>query len=365
MSKLLKSLVVSIVALVLFAPLGGQKVYAQTGNMEGDVKGYDGQPLVGILVTLDRKEIKQHFQVKTDKKGHYFHAGLPVGLYRIGFQQDGKEIYYLDNVKVPLQDTGRADVNLKAEQERAKSQPPQLTEEQKKAMAQQEEAKKKHEDMKSVFEQGRALAAEKKYDEAIEQFKKAAEMDPNQHVILSNMAEAYKQEKKYDDAIDSYNKALAILANKPNADIEASYHMNMGIVYGMAGKMDNAQAEMKKSAELSPNNASKSYYNLGAMLTNTGKYQEAVEAFKQAVAADPKNADALYQLGTGLVGLATTTPDGKVVPAPGTIEAFQKYLELAPEGKYAQAAKDMIAALTGSVTTKYGTEKSEKAAKKR
>ncbi len=365
MSKLLKSLWISIVALLLFAPLGGRRVYAQTGNIEGDVKGYDGQPMVGIMVTLDRKEIKQHFQVKTDKKGHYFHAGLPVGLYRVGFQQDGKEIYYLDNIKVPLQDTAKGDVNLKAEQERAKSQPPQLSEEQKKAMAQQEEVKKKHEDMKSVFEQGRSLATEKKYDEAIESFKKAGEMDPNQHVVFSNLAEAYKQVKKYDEAIENYNKALAILANKPNPEIEASYHMNMGIVYGLAGKMDNAQAEMKKSAELSPPNASKAYYNLGAMLTNTGKYAEAVEAFKQAVATDPKNADAQYQLGTALVSMATTTPDGKVVPAPGTIEAFQKYLELAPDGKNAQLAKDMISALSGTVTTKYGTEKSEKAAKKR
>jgi tetratricopeptide (TPR) repeat protein len=360
MLKLLKLLFVAIVVLVLFAPMGGQKVYAQTGNIEGEVKGYDGQPLVGVLITLDRKEIKQHFQVKTDKKGRYFHAGLPVGFYRVGVQQDGKEIWYLDNIKVPLQDTARADVNLKAEQEKAKSQPPVLTEEQKKVLAQQEQEKQKHEDMKGVFEQGRALAAEKKYDEAVEAFKKAAEMDPNQHVIFSNMAESYKQLKKYDEALENYNKALAILANKPNPDIEASYHMNMGIIHGLAGKMDNAQAEMKKSAELSPLNASKAYYNLGAMLTNTGKYAEAVEAFKQSVAADPKNADAQYQLGTGLVGMATTTPDGKVVPAPGTIEAFQKYLELAPDGKYAQAAKDMIAALSTSVQTKYGTERSEK-----
>ena len=143
MCKPLKLFFISIVAFLLFGPLGVRKVYAQTGNIEGEVKGYDGQPMVGVLVTLDRKEIKQHFQVKTDKKGHYFHAGLPVGLYRVGFQQDGKEIYYLDNIKVPLQDTAKGDVNLKAEQERAKSQPPQLTEEQKKAVAQQEEAKKK------------------------------------------------------------------------------------------------------------------------------------------------------------------------------------------------------------------------------
>ncbi len=218
--------------------------------------------------------------------------------------------------------------------------------------------------MKGLFEQGRLLATEKRYDEAVEVFKRAAEMDPGQHVIFSNMGESYKQLKKYDEAIESYNKALAALAAKPNPEIEASYHMNLGIIFGMAGKMTEASAEMQKSAELAPANASKAYYNLGAMLVNSGKSADAVAAFKKSVESDPKNADAQYQLGISLVGMATFTPEGKTIPAEGTIEAFQKYLELAPEGKFAASAKDMITTLSTTVETKYKAEK-EKTAKKK
>jgi tetratricopeptide (TPR) repeat protein len=350
MLKALKFLLLLAFALTLSVPWGAQKAFAQTGSIEGDVKNFDGTPLVGAVVKLDRKDIKQHFEVKTDKKGHYFHAGLPVALF--------------DNIKVPFGETFKLDFNLKAEAERAKTQPQELTKEQKEAKAKQEEEVKKHDTMKAHFEKGRELYQAKQFDQAIEEFKRAAELDPSQHVVYANLAESYKNQRKYDEAIESYNKALEIQAQKPDPQIEGSYHMNMGIIYGLAGKMDNASAEIKKAAELNPANASQAYYNLGAVLVNSGKSAEAVEAFKKAVEANPNNADAQYQLGISLTGMAKTNSDGKVVPVPGTIEAFQKYLEIAPDGKYAAAAKSMIDELSKTVETKYKAEK-EKPAKKK
>ena len=46
-----------------------------------------------------------------------------------------------------------------------------------------------------------------------------------------------------------------------------------------------------------------------------------------------------------------------MVPAPGTTEALNKYLELAPDGKYAQNAKDLLASLGATVQTSFGTTK--------
>ena len=50
----------------------------------------------------------------------------------------------------------------------------------------------------------------------------------------------------------------------------------------------------------------------------------------------PGYADAYYQYGVTLVSKAAIGADGKVTPVPGTVEAFQKYLELQPTGPYAQ-----------------------------
>ena len=45
--------------------------------------------------------------------------------------------------------------------------------------------------------------------------------------------------------------------------------------------------------------------------------------------------------------------DGKVTPVPGTIEAFQKYLELAPTGQWAQSAKEMLTTMDMKVDTNF------------
>jgi len=355
--------------LIVLIPMGSRSALAQTGSIEGDVRDANGAPVVGALVKLDRKDIKQHFEVKTDKKGHYFHAGLPIALYKVSFTQGDKELFFFDNIKVPLGDTFKLDLNLKQEMEKAQTQPRQATKEELEAKAKIEEANKKQDTMKAHFERGREFYASKQFDQALEEFQRAAELDPSQHVIFANLAESYKNLKKYDEAITNYNKALELLSQNPKADPQtiASYHMNMGIIYGTAGKTEEASTEMKKCAELNPTNASQAYYNLGAILVNSGKSADAVEAFKKSVEANPKNADAQYQLGISLTGLATVTPDGKTIPAPGTVEAFQKYLEIAPDGRFAAQAKGMIEALSTTVETKFKAEKAEKekAAKKK
>ena len=61
---------------------------AQVSSLEGVVKDEHGQALKGALVKIDREDIKGHYQVKTDKKGHYFHAGLPLGTYKVTVEVD-------------------------------------------------------------------------------------------------------------------------------------------------------------------------------------------------------------------------------------------------------------------------------------
>jgi hypothetical protein len=68
---------------------------------------------------------------------------------------------------------------------------------------------------------------------------------------------------------------------------------------------------------------------------------------------DPNYADAQYQYGMYLLGKAQVTPEGKVIPAPGTKEALSKYLELRPNGPFADSAKGALTSIEGTVTTQY------------
>jgi hypothetical protein len=96
------------------------------------------------------------------------------------------------------------------------------------------------------------------------------------------------------------------------------------------------------------------------VLTNSGRPDAANVAFDKCLAADPTRAEAYYQKGLNLLAKATIGAGGAQVPAAGTVEAFQKYLELAPAGPNAQNAKDLLTSLGAKVETSYGTKKKPK-----
>ena len=80
---------------------------------------------------------------------------------------------------------------------------------------------------------------------------------------------------------------------------------------------------------------------------------DAAEALKKATDLDPNNSLAWYWYGMALMGKATIKPDGSMAPAPGTIEAFQTYLKLEPNGKMAAAAQASIDSLSGKANLEY------------
>ncbi len=195
------------------------------------------------------------------------------------------------------------------------------------------------------------------YQTAIDSFKKAGDLDATQEAVWAGLGDAYyglgqtqkgdDRTKSLDDAVDAYKKALAI---NPN---EAALYNQMGNIYGAEKKMPEATEALTKAAQLDPAMASKAYFNMGANLVNSGSSDQAADFFKKAIEADPNYADAHYQYGICLMGKASVdSKTGKVTPPPGTAEEFQKYLELKPDGPNAQSSKDMLASLGETVQTK-------------
>src|SRR5712691_1210922 len=77
---------------------------AQTSSLSGEVKGEDGQPLKDAWIKIERTDIKGNYKVKTNKKGEYFHAGLPLGTYNISLEVDGKVRDQMKGVRTRLGD---------------------------------------------------------------------------------------------------------------------------------------------------------------------------------------------------------------------------------------------------------------------
>jgi len=362
---------------------------AQVTAIEGDVKGTDGQPLVKAVVNIERTDIKGHYPTKTDKKGHYIYTGLPIGFYTVTVVVDGKEVDSVKGVKTTPGDPIRTDFNLKASKqdnaskqadyqkaletgqmskELERSLTPEQKEKLKKDMEKQEAAMKKNAALNEAYKNGINALNNKQYDQAIENFSKAGEMDPSQIAVWSNLATAYQELAKtktgaeFDTnmgkALEAYNKAITLKPEDPGL------HNNYALALARDKKFPEAQAELEKAATLDPQGAGKYYYNLGALLVNAGQTEPASNAFKKAIELQPTYADAYYQYGVTLVSKAAIGSDGKVTPVPGTVEAFQKYLELQPTGPYAQASKDMLGTLGGSVDLKYHNPDAAKKKKK-
>jgi hypothetical protein len=86
-----------------------------------------------------------------------------------------------------------------------------------------------------------------------------------------------------------------------------------------------------------------------------------VAAADKAIGVDPSQPILYYLKGNGLVG-KTTLDDKthKLVAPAGCMEAYQKYLQLAPDGPYAGEVKGILAGFDQKIDTGYKADAKKK-----
>jgi tetratricopeptide (TPR) repeat protein len=367
------------VFVVLAAALCVPPVFAQaSGSVKGVCKDAQGNPFADAVVVWVNTDNGQKYTLKTSKKGEYFSLGISPGTYNVTLYKNADDLKAnreTDHVKgfhVQI-DENTVDFDVKKEQEN-QAKGVGLTPEQLKQMqeAQARQAKEGN-TVKALNE--KLLAAKTAsdagdFDGAVAILTEANQVDATRDLVWFKLADAYRlsaakqtdpaeKQKRFGEAADSYQKAIelkqdAIKTGKdkdPNATkMLAAYYNNMADAYNRAGKIDDAVKTYEMAAQADPSSVAQSYFNIGAVLTNAGKVDEAVVAFDKCIAADPTRAEAYYQKGVNLLGKATLQGD-KMVAAPGTAEAFQKYLELQPTGGHSEEAKAMLASIGAPVET--------------
>src|SRR3954465_15781811 len=144
---------------------------AQTTSIAGEVKGEDGPPLKDAWIKIDRKDIKGAYKVKTNKKGEYFHAGLPIGTYDITLEVDGKVRDQVKGVRTTMGDPKPINFNLEGQKKQQEAIPASaatgtLTKEQardmspeqkaalEKAMKERQQAMSKNKELNDAFNSG-------------------------------------------------------------------------------------------------------------------------------------------------------------------------------------------------------------------
>src|SRR5579863_5731332 len=165
--------------------------FSQTTTIEGIVKDPDGKPLQGAVVKIDRTDIKGSYPVKTDKKGHFGHYGLPMGTFDVSVVVDGQVKDEMKAVRPSPGMPATVNFDLKAAQAAAPSGGP-LTAAQEKGMSKaekeaydkankaREEQLAKNKELNDAYQAGRQALDAKMYDAAIEALNKAAMLDDKQ-----------------------------------------------------------------------------------------------------------------------------------------------------------------------------------------
>lgn len=127
---------------------------------------------------------------------------------------------------------------------------------------------------------GLVLHNKGKYDEAIECYDRAIAINPNFAQVWYNKGLAFEEQSNYIKSIECYDKAISI-------DLNYIYAWEgKGIVFYIQGNYPLAIECYDKAIAINPNYAS-AWVNKGAAFLIQGKYDEAIECFDKAIVIDP------------------------------------------------------------------------------
>ncbi|HEX8825116.1 MAG TPA: tetratricopeptide repeat protein, partial [Archangium sp.] len=125
---------------------------------------------------------------------------------------------------------------------------------------------------------------------AHDSFQRALKVNPDYIEARYNLGLTFINLEKLDKAEKEF---LTILAVNPNV---AEVHHDLGIIRYRQGRMEETVDEMQKAVQLAPNLNADWWNDLGAVLMELSRFQEAKDAFGSCVALNPKHPQCLNNL---------------------------------------------------------------------
>src|ERR1700735_151843 len=363
---------------------------AQLGRASGQIMDLQGKPYAGISVTLKNVGTGQTLSTKTDKNGNYSMIGLTGGVYSITLSDPKNNLSYTEQFQVDANGETEHSIDLqKIQASQGGANNAAAAEQQKKNEATQNQFNnmKQHvdagiaalNDSDALRKQLAAAPADQKsaiqdklnadYQTAISELEQADKLvgdkdTKNHSVVLANLGQSYALAGRNDDAAIAFQKAADF---NPQAGIYvnlslAQAHQAAALTDPAAAtaKVSDAGASCDKAGALDPTLTAKCWKNIGIILSNKGDLKDAVPPLQKATAADAKDAQGWFLLGSAYMGMIETKQEGDkmtyTIP-PGAADSYQKAIDADPNGPYAAQAKQMldsIAQMSGGEQTNVG-----------
>ena len=278
-------------------------------RLTGKVTDTEGKPLRDVTINIVSASSAKSYKstAKTDAKGAYTIFVLDGTIpYKFTFNKEGFAPHE-ETIKLKLNpEKNSRDIQLMAPQAAQAAVP----------------SADSGDPAVLAYNEGAALANERKDKEAIAKMEQAIALKPDLTAAWIGLAKLYARINDWPKAINAAVKALEVDSENPD--------LLTLVAEGYEKTGDKAKAaEFRKRA---PANAA-SLYNEAATHINGGRDAKAEPLLKQAIGADAAFAPAYYELGMIYVRA------GKNADAKANL---QKYLELQPDGKDAATAKEML-----------------------
>lgn len=181
---------------------------------------------------------------------------------------------------------------------------------------------------------GVALLEQFKHKEGAEAFKNALKIDSKLNLARINLSVALFNVPDLPAAQREAQNAAAL-----SPEVPQPYYI-LGLIAKLQSKPDEAQTAFQRVLRIDPNDVGTNI-NVGQLYSQMRKYPEAIAAFRLALAAEPYNATALYNLGQALMragqrdeGQKATARFTELRQSGSATTIGQNYLE---QGRYAEA----------------------------
>ncbi len=371
---------------VIAAPALVQAQQPQPASMHGHVQNAAGVPITKgeIRLTNDRsgdtKTRKYQYTFPLDASGNYTGTGITPGAYAAIVFVDDKSVDFFDNEEFKAGENKTVDFDQTRPEYIAKMTPEEkkALEDYKKKNAEAAAANSKIADLNKSLLQARADTKAGNFDPAISSMTQATSQKPDEAILWVALGDAQLGKgdaatkaakaagkpatdptiaQNFSDAASSYKKAIDAntASKKPNPETGAAAENQLGQALAKSGDTKGASDAYDAAAKADPTKAGQYLFNEAATLYNAGKTDDAAVAADKAIAADPNRAISYYIKGQALIGKATVdSKTNKITAPPGCVEAYQRFLELAPpDDPHAEEVKSILTGIGAPVKSSY------------
>jgi tetratricopeptide (TPR) repeat protein len=137
-----------------------------------------------------------------------------------------------------------------------------------------------------LMDEALALEKDEKYTEALEVWKKAVALEPDDARVQSDIAANLYLSGNTDEAVDHIRESVRLNPSNPQS------HYYLGAFLLKQGHPDEALPELERTLELNPRYPS-GEATLAGVYGAMGRNSEALVHWRKAIAVDPKNLNAL------------------------------------------------------------------------